>query len=277
MQINRIKGHIDPTSTADAWMRSRPRDESRVSQGEMWKVVGLLSDNQENAHLLVQMLKGYDFENYVYERPICGGILLCSGNQGDIAEAGIITNRRESKFQFSVYESNEGFEGRLIILPAPMVYSLDDRAMLFGIIQHELRHYMDFIDNDRKPIEQDYLNQTVSGGFELDVPAYSRNITEMRAHADQASALLRVMGGAKKAKEAIKSSQFGSMMVSDMTDAMMAFIDALDKENGAKVQESLEPPAAVVRSEDHDIRELVGHLKRMCEAMKFSNNVRGRA
>jgi len=83
------------------------------------------------------------------------------------------------------------------------------------------------------------------------------------------------MGGAENAKKAIKGSHFGSMMISEMTDALMAFIDALDAENrAAGVKEAIDPPAAVVRSEDHDVRALVGHLERMCEVMKFSNNVR---
>jgi hypothetical protein len=243
---------------------------------EMWNLVGLLSESADNARLALDASRGLDFEEYLYDEPLCGGLMICSDqNRRDTAEAGIVTNRHASKFEMQSRGSGGVFEAMVLILPAPLIYGVNDRAMLFAVIQHELRHYMDFLDNDRKPVEANYWVPSGPGSFELDVDAYSRNITEMRAHADQAANLLRIMGGAENAKKAIKGSHFGSMMISEMTDAMMAFIDALDEENKkAGVREAIDPPAAVARSEDHDVRALVGHLERMCDVMRFSNNVR---
>jgi hypothetical protein len=274
MRITGVRGSIDPTSVADMWMRTRPRDAGRTNQMEMWSLVGLLSDSADNARLALDASRGMDFEEYLYDEPLCGGLMLCSDqNRRDTAQAGIVTNRHASKFVMKLHESGGIFDATVLILPSPLIYEVDDRAMLFGVIQHELRHYMDFLDNDRKPVEANYWIPSGPGSFEIDVDAYARNITEMRAHADEASTLLRIMGGAEKAKKAIKESQFGSMFV--MKEAMMAFIDALDAENRATgVKEAIDPAAAVARSEDHDVRALVGHLERMCEVMKFSNNVR---
>lgn len=269
----RIKGSIDPVSVADMWMRSRPRGDDRTNQMEMWEVVGLLSDNRTNAFLIRNKDASMPEERVLYRKSACGNLLACSGDDNpDLAFAGISTSR--PRFEFVAFRRNDSVLGEVHLFPSPLTYRNDDRAMLFGIVQHELRHHMDFLDNGRMPIETDYLHRS-SDGYELDVDAYSRNITEMRAHADQAAALLRIMGGAENAKKAIRESQFGSMMVSDMTDAMMAFIEALDKENESAVaRESIDPPAIVAKSEDHDVRKLVGHLERMCEVMRFSNNVR---
>lgn len=271
----RIKGTIDPTSVADMWMRSRPRGEDRTSQMGMWEIVGLLSDNRTNAFLIVNKDQGMPVERVLYRRQACGSLLVCSGDEHtDLAFGGISTDASKSRFEFISFRGSERIYGELHLFPAAMIYENDDRALLFGIVQHELRHYMDFIDNGRRPIETNYLHKA-AGGYELDIDAYSRNITEMRAHADQAANLMRIMGGAENAKKAIRESQIGAMMISDMTDAMMAFIEALDKENkSAEASESVDPQAVVVNSEDHDVRRLVGHLVRMCEVMKFSNNIR---
>lgn len=270
----KIKGRIDPPSVADMWMRSRPQGESRTNQMEMWSIVGMISDNDSNIRMLLSRDK--TSEKVLYKKKTCGGLLACPGDENpDLAHAGIVADASKSRFEFLSFVMRGGYFGEVYFFPAPMAYAMDDRAMLFGIIQHELRHYMDFLDNGRKPIETDYLSQT-QGGYELDVDAYARNITEMRAHADQAASLLRIMGGAENAKKAIRESHFGAMMVSDMSEAMMAFIDALDRENASAVAESIDPPAIVARSEDHEVRKLVGHLERMCEAMKFSNNLRSK-
>jgi hypothetical protein len=275
MRISGVRGSIDPTSVADMWMRTRPRDESRTNQMEMWEVVGLLSDNRTNAFLVINKDTSMPAERILYRKKTCGGLLACSGEENpDLVFGGISTDESKSRFEFVAFRAHGAIFGEVHLFPSALIYDNNDRAMLFGIVQHELRHYMDFLDNDRKPIETDYLHRSADG-YELDVDAYSRNITEMRAHADQAANLLRIMGGAENAKKAIKGSQVGSMMVSDMKDAMMAFIDALDAENrAAGLKEYSDPPAAVARSEDQDVRALVGHLERMCEVMRFSNNVR---
>jgi hypothetical protein len=56
---------------------------------------------------------------------------------------------------------------------------------------------------------------------------------------------------------------------------MMAFIDALEAE-ARSLGENFDPPAVVRQAEDHDVRKLVFHLGKMCELIKFSNNVRRR-
>jgi hypothetical protein len=275
MRITGVRGSIDPTSVADMWMRSRPRGEDRTNQMEMWEITGLLSDNRTNAFLMTSKNAEMPAERILYRKKTCGSLLVCSADDNpDLAFGGISTDESKSRFEFVAFRMHGAVFGEVHIFPSTLVYGNDDRAMLFGIIQHELRHYMDFLDNGRKPIETDYIHKSADG-YELDVDSYARNITEMRAHADQAANLLRIMGGAENAKKAIKGSHFGSMMISEMTDAMMAFIDALDEENKkAGVKEAIDPPAAVVRSEDQDVRALVGHLERMCEVMRFSNNVR---
>lgn len=268
----KIKGQIDPTSVADMWMRSRPRGDGRVNQMEMWQLVGILSDNKTNIDMAIDK-GGPAGEKTLYNKKTCGGLLACPGDQNpDLSLGGIAKDPAMSRFEFQSFRKGVAFFGELHFFPAPMRYANDDRAMLFGIVQHELRHYMDFLDNERRPIETGYLRDS-AGGYELDLDAYSRNITEMRAHADQAAELLRIMGGAENAKKAIRESQFGLMMVSELSEAMMAFIDALDRQNGSVAAEAAEPTAVVVRSEDHEVRRLVGHLERMCEVMKFSNNV----
>ncbi len=254
-------------------MRSRPQGEDRTNQMEMWEITGLLSDNRTNAFLIANKNSEMPAERTLYKKKTCGGLLVCPGEDNpDLTYGGISTE--EPRFEFVTLKMNGTFFGEVNLFPSALVYYNDDRAMLFGIIQHELRHYMDFLDNNRTPIKTDYVQKT-SDGYEIDLDAYARNITEMRAHADQAANLIRIMGGAENAKKTIRASSFGSMMISEMTDAMMAFIDALDAENkAAGVNEAIDPPAAVVRSEDHEVRALVGHLERMCEVMRFSNNVR---
>lgn len=249
-------------------MMSRPRDEGRTVQMEMWNLVGVLSDPETNIRLIPKLGKSPTEEVTLYKRPMCGGLLSCSKeDHPDMAFAGISAS--DARFEFRASKKFGAIFGELQIYPAPFTYLLEDRAMLYGAIQHELRHFMDFLDNGRQPVEIDYW---LSGGYGIDLDRYSRNITEMRAHADQAAALLRIMGGGENAKKAIRQSQLGMSMVPEMTKAMMLFIDMLEKEN--TVKEFVDPPAAVVRSEDHDVRTLVGHLQRMFDAMRFSNSLK---
>lgn len=269
----KTRGQIDPTSVANMWTMSRPRGEDRTNQMEMWKVVGLLSVHTLNAFAILKVAAGIESrDDVLYKAELCGGLVLCDGGDNfDMALAGISMAGRNSRFEFRSME--EGPFSAVLIFPSPLIYTMNDRAMLYGVIQHELRHFMDFVENGRKPIESDYFVPH-DGGYELDVDKYSRNITEMRAHADQAAALMRIMGGGVNAKKAIRESHLGGHMIPDIVEAMMAFIDALDEENRrAGFSESIDPPAVVARSEDHDVRALVGHLERMVEVMKFSNNV----
>jgi len=253
------------------WMMSRPRDEGRTVQMEMWNLVGLLSDTEANLRLISKLKTGLKEEAALYKKTMCGGLLSCSAEEHpDMAFAGISASN--ARFEFSAFKKFGGIFGELEVYPAPSTYLMEDRAMLYSVIQHELRHFMDFLDNGRRPIETDYW---LSGSYRIDLDKYSRNITEMRAHADQAAALLRIMGGAENAKKAIRQSQIGMSMVSEMNNAMMLFIDMLEEEN--IVKEFVEPPAAVARSEDHDVRTLVGHLQRMFEVMRLSNSLKAKS
>jgi len=270
MRITGHRGEVDPTSAADMWMRTRPRDSGRADQMEVWKLVGLLSDDLTNAIFSLALGRGVDLSKKLYEESLCGGLVLCSGDPRDIAIGGVVGKLGDSKFGFQPSESGDSCI--VFIIPNALIYDVEDRAMLFGIIQHELRHYMDFLDNERKPIPVDYYVDKGDGDYEVDVAAYSRNITEMRAHADQAIVLVRIMGGAKNAKSAIERSQLGGGL---LQGAMMAFIDALEAE-ARSLGENFDPPAVVRQAEDHDVRKLVFHLGKMCELIKFSNNVRRR-
>lgn len=271
MRVTGYRGDLDPASTADMWMRFRPGDSGRVDEMEVWKLVGLLSDARINSVIMLAESLGIVLDKKLYERYLCGGLMTCQDNQADIAIGGVMGKLGDSKFSCSFSESRECI---VYILPNALIYDMDDRAMLFGIIHHELRHYMDYLDNDRNLIPPDYYVDKGGGDYEVDVAAYSRNITEMRAHADQAIVLIRIMGGAKNAKAAINRSQLGGGL---LQDAMMAFIDALEAESRSRsLGENFDPPAVVRQAEDHDVRKLVFHLGKMCELMKFSNNVRRR-
>lgn len=248
---------------------SRPKDEGRAIQMEMWKLVGLLSDDNANIHLIKELRKGrVPADASLYRETMCGGLLSCDRKENpDLAMAGISV--ADPRFQVETTQKFGGFFADLSVYTPPATYLIEDKAMLFGIVQHELRHFMDFLDNGRRPVDTDYYLQ---GDYDIDLDRYSRNITEMRAHADQAASLLRIMGGADNAKKAIKQSHFGMAMVPEMTKAMMSFIDMLDEENAVK--EFVEPPGVVVRSEDHEVRALVGHLQKMFEVMRLSNSIR---
>lgn len=265
---------MHPDSVADMWMRSRPQGD-RSNQMEMWKLVGALTDANKNADIMLAYSRGQAPKDVVvYDRNLCGGLVDCPAEKGrNRAFGSIVGNPADTRFELRVegYQ-NMPLDASLIIAPTALIYSVSDMAMIFGFIQHELRHFMDFIDNDWKPVKDLEYQRVIPGGYEIDIDKYGRNITEMRAHADQCIVLIKIMGGAENAKKAIEESVFASGMIPEMRKTMLVFIDLLGKE--ASMKESFDPPAVVVRSEDHDVRKLVSHLERMCEVMRFSNNIR---
>lgn len=277
----KTRGNIDPHSVADMWMRSMPKDHSRLDQMEMWRLVGAVSDNGLNAAILLDFMLGMSArEKIVYSRPLCGGLVLCSEKNGDSALAGVTPKPSKTKFE-CVYWNKVGRDEiycTLIMLPLALVYSTEDKAMLFGILQHELRHYLDFLEENRsvkQGEEEEYMVKSEDGGYEIDVDKYARNIHEMRSHAEQAATLIRIMGGTDNAKKALRNSQFGSIMLPAMVETMEIFIELLGKRE--VTSEALDPVTIVRRSEDHDARTLKGHLERIIETMSFSNNVRPKA
>lgn len=269
----KIVGSIHPPSVADMWMRARPKGDDRTNQMEMWTLVGLLSDRTTNQTIMVAPSLAPRGGN-LYDKKICGGLLTCYEEKGNNrALATVVSDPSKTRFELRVAGPQNGpFDAVLIIAPTALTYKVEDQAMLFGFVQHELRHFMDFMDHNWKPVKDLEYTRVIPGGYEIDIDLYTRNITEMRAHADQATAIIRIMGSAENAKKAIADSRLASGMIPEIRESMMLFIDLLAKE--ASISEMVEPPAVVVRSEDHDVRKLVSHLERMFEVMRFSNNIR---
>lgn len=251
---------VDPYSTARMWAHHAPKNETRINQMEVWTLVGKVSDLDSN----LKVFKSFS-PIEVYEKEICGGLLFCSNDSLGKAVGGIHPVKPEIMF----WMLPNDMVGHLSFIPTALVYYENDRAMLAGFVHHELRHAMDYMDTGTAP-ENDYMKMGSSGEYEIDEAAYSRNIYEMRAHVDQAMSLVRIMGGPENAKKAIRGSQFYRQLLPETVATMISFIDNFYED----VKENIEPPAVVVRSEDHDVRSLVLHLEKAIELVRFSNNIK---
>lgn len=274
MRVSSRKGKIDPSSVADLWLRGKPKDENRTNPMEMYFFVGALSDKNANLVAAVHS-NSLNQDLVVYDKPISKNLLVDDYNS--LGDAVSLITKNPNRFQCSFIareKEKNNFIGYILFAHPPSYYDEKDKFVIFSILQHELRHAMDFVDNNNKPIPNDYVFPKSDGSYEIDVDLYSRNITEVRAHSDQARIILKLLGR-KLAKDAIKTSKF-TLADSEMREAMLILIDALADEAG--VAESIEgivnPPAVVVKSEDHEIRKLENHLVKILELLKFSNFVR---
>lgn len=274
MQITKKKGKIDPASIANLWFRGKPQDEDRTNHMEMYYFVGALSNKEANLVAAIHP-NSLTQDLIVYNKPISKNLLVEEYEALENAVSLITKNPKMFQCSFVSREQNkDNFTGFILFAHPPSYYDDKDRFVLFSILQHELRHAMDFVDNNNKPIPNDYMFPNKDGGYEIDVDLYSRNITEVRAHADQAKVILKLLGR-KLAKEAIKTSKF-TLADTEMREAMIILIDALADE--ASISENISdianPPAIVVKSEDHEVRKLENHLTKILELLKFSNFVK---
>lgn len=265
------KGNIDPSSIADLWFRSKPKDTSRTNEMEMYEFVGILSNVKTNIqHISAQLLGNSAGDKIVYNKSLSNNLLNGQYSNLEKALAAISINHNNYIQAFVPREvkKDEWIGNVLFILP-PMFYEVEDKHMLFSTVQHELRHALDFVDFNNKPIPNNYMKPQSDGSYEVDIDLYARHTSEARAHADQAMLLVKKLGK-EEAKKVVKDSS-NTLANVEMREAMMLLIDKLAEE---VVEENLSPVAVVSKAEDAEARELVNHLVKILELFRFRNFVR---
>lgn len=265
------KGTIDPSSIADLWFKSKPKDTSRTNEMEMYEFVGALSNVKTNTSCLVVQLVGLPIKDeIVYNKPLSNNLL--NGQYSNLEKAfAAISGDHNSYIQAFISREVKKDEwiGSVFFIIPPMFYEVEDKHMLFSTVQHELRHALDFVDFNNKPIPNNYMKPQLDGSYEVDIDLYSRNATEARAHSDQAMLLIKKLGK-EEAKKTVRGSKI-SLANAEMREAMVLLIDKLAEE---VVEENLSPVAVVSKAEDTEARELVDHLVKILELFRFRNFVR---
>jgi|LakMenEpi03Aug12_release.lakeMendotaPanAssembly.Ray.scaffolds.fasta_scaffold04759_4 hypothetical protein len=262
-------GKIDPSSIADLWFKSKPKDNSRTNEMEMYEFVGALSNTKTNIDFIAigMLLGGHINDEVVYDKMLSDNLL--KGQYSNLEKAfGVISLNRSSYIQAFIAKEDKKDEwtGDVLFIMPPMLYEEQDRHMFFSTVQHELRHALDFVDFNNKPIKSDYMKPQLDGSYEVDIDLYSRHVSEARAHSDQAVVLIKKLGK-EEAKNVIKNSRF-SLASDEMREAMVLLIDKLAEE---AVKENLAPVAVVSKAEDSESRELVNHLTKILELFRFRN------
>lgn len=273
---------IDPKSIADLWQKGMPKDENRTNEMEMRNFVGSLTDQMAN-YLSFSDPRGKTHDIVCYDKPLSRNLLLEDCPKLENAVAVITHNEDIMQCSFLTWKREDDFIGTVLFAHPPANYDIRDKFFLFSVLQHELRHAMDFVDNNNAPIENDYLFPKDDGGYEIDTELYSKNFTEVRAHSDQARVLLRLVGR-NLAKDAIRNSRF-TLADAAMREAMVILIDALAAKDSSiknvgvgsyaeNIDRIINPPAVVVKAEDNEIRQLELHLYKILDLMRFSNFIR---
>jgi hypothetical protein len=175
-------------------------------------------------------------------------------------------------FGFGVLEPHLG---EMIVRAVPLVYTMEDRALLAGIIRHELRHAADFVSVGGNISGMGGANQEIAF---TNPDLYIRSIQECRAFSDQLNWLLKTMGGNSSAVlRAIKSSKFFGMSP-DFAKVAEYFLDGLVKQQN---EDATPPPHPTLVSKapkapglvDEQAHQILSLLSKIINKMRFSNFV----
>jgi len=259
----------DKPFVAKLWRNSTPKDEV-LNDPEIWRLVSSLSEHELNVRLGSALILGRDSGDVaVYEGPISDGLLKVSSPLLKKATGKIVGSPARAVFYFAVGPQN--IAGSIMIAPPPLIYKRNDLAIMFGIVSHELRHAADFasLNGDASAFH------TLKTNAKVDMQAYSRNIMEARAFAEQISQTLRLMGGRTDlAIEAVEKSMLMSMTPADIRKVARMLLEEIAKEN---LGESFDanPPAVVRGVEEEATQKIVRLLGEIIERLSLSNNVKG--
>lgn len=255
------------------WLHNTPHD-SPQNDTEVWKFAETMADPQKNADLMLKLVSGQMFSPIPRYGPkkICGNLLMANSPLLKDARGEIVPHPKLAMFGFGL---EPPVAGELIVATVPVAYTMEDRALLAGIIRHELRHAADFISMGGHVKGVGATGELAA----LDPDAYVSHIMECRAFSDQLKWLLKLMGSSAAAvMKAIRSSPFFGMDP-DFAKCAEYFLEGLTKQkNEAALPAMHQPPAMVRKAETPhgkmQFDQITQLLHQIMQKMRFANNVR---
>lgn len=261
--VPELKVH-NPGGAADMWMHNLPHD-SPQNDTEIWKFSEAMASPRQNAELMAHLMIGIDFHPIMRYGPkkISGNLLNLNSPLLREATGEIVSHPKQMLFGFGV---EEPIKGKLIIAAPPVAYTPEDRALLAGIIRHELRHAADFVHmgGNGKGMATGELATT-------DLDGYVNHIMEARAFSDQLRWVLKLMGNnVPLVMDALKKSAFFGM---GDTFAKVAqyFLEALVKHKN----EAVVPIVSKAENPDMQVnaKKAAYLVMKILKIMQFSNLV----
>lgn len=271
-------GTTDPVTMARTWERLAPGNPAQnlLEMDEVWRMAFAVSDNGKNRRLWQSMVVGSGSPDdlLVYSNRL-GAITKVPDILGHATGAISAENpgfycepRKRPNFMAAAHGMKApGIESHVHVAPPPLEYDNRDRAMLVGIIVHELRHAMDFHEMGDTMGQTSY-NRNKGTHVEIDIDEYGRNVLESRAHADQVKSIIQSMGGGERARSALRETTLAGMFVPRLRESMLELIDLL-----CGIEESYRPEVQV-RVERDQAEQAVAIIREICESFEFRKYVR---
>lgn len=178
----------DKAGVAQRWLSALPGEKSAIIESEVWVFVEAMANPKKNGAAFNKLIRHISFPSDIRYGPkkICGNLLTINSDLLKDATGQIISNPRETMFGLGA----EGdVLGELLISHPPLVFAMEDKALLASIIRHELRHGMDIASMGGG------MGIEPSGSLiETDFDGYLSHVLEARAYSDQLRWLLQIMG-----------------------------------------------------------------------------------
>lgn len=259
-----VTGKTDPVTMSRRWERLAPQNPAQnlIDTGEMWKLARLISNSPTNRAWIHSVVLDRPIPETIVYREKLGKMVKINDIVGTVT-GGV---GPDPEFQCTPKKHPDHIESHVLIMPPPLEYDNEDRAILASVIVHEIRHAIDFHEMGNT-MNIDY-NRDLGTHFEINMDDYARNILECRAHVDQAKNLVNTLGG-ERARKALRDGALARMMIPELRQSMIELVDLICATN-----ENLEPPQEVVSIENHDVEKTLDILERVCRSFKFKNFVK---
>lgn len=263
------RGSTDPRTMAGNWERLAPQNpvQNQVDINRVWSMVRRMSNNEANRAWveLIERVGTKLPDVTVFKSPL-DEMVKVPGIMGVVSGE---ISQEDPGFYCSPMTKDETGELRgkvanlVRIAPPPLVYTNDDRALLAGIILHELRHAIDFHEMGGTMGSIDYTRD-MGTHYEINIDEYARNILECRAHADQVKNLISTLGGGERARRALRETAFSRIFVPELRDSMLELVDLLCSKN-----ENFSPPAIVRTVDRNESERAIDIIENICESFRL--------
>jgi hypothetical protein len=267
----------DKQGVVKRWVNSMPPEsDSPQIDSEVWTFTEAMADARKNATAISWAISArgkHSSQSDVRYGPkrISGNLLLV--NSPLLKDAVGIVTLDPSNTQCSfIPDGPPEIIGSLIIALPPFTYSMEDKAILAGVIRHELRHASDFVSMGGKVSGIGYPSKMT---MDLDRAAYYSHIVEARAYADQLRWYLRMMGNdSGKVMSALAQSElFGADK--ELQECAKYFLEEISK---SPVSEDAQPVAKHANmagmSEKTMVNKAVQNLSKIVELFRLKHNIK---
>ena len=247
-----------------SWIEELPEGKLPVNESGINSFVSSMANLERNATAVTKALMHGEVYDVLYDpQPISHNLLTIYSPRLLDAE-GVMTNAVRPIYAFFAGAGGVLEPGSMLIQAPPCYIDNEDKELLRGIITHELRHAVDWI-NPKIEVE-------VTGHYAPDVKRYAESLTEARAFASQLESLMERIGNPNKVMQLLKSGGGGPFRMN--RELMSYAIDFL--KNYKQYREQAEPlftqPPAIVRPAQESAAAYVAQkIAKIVSSMLFSN------